>query len=99
MFNSIPQNDESDPTIKPAHQSHERITTKPSHQHKCPRVIVPRTSQRLDPQQFVRMQRILHSVSSNIVSAILRGIVNLFSSAKLLLFKSHHTRSCTKAKY
>ncbi|CAG2218925.1 Zinc transporter ZIP10,Zinc transporter ZIP6,Zinc transporter foi,Zinc transporter ZIP12,Zinc transporter ZIP14 [Mytilus edulis] len=74
MFNSIPQNDESDPTIKPAHQSHERITIKPSHQHKCPRVIVPRTSQRPDPQQFMRMQRILHSVSSHIVSAILRGV-------------------------
>lgn len=93
MFNSIPQNDESDPTRKPAHQSHERITIKPSHQHKCPRVIVPRTSQRPDPQQFMRMQRILHSVSSHIVSAILRGIVNLFSSAKLLLFKSHQTQS------
>ncbi|XP_063411453.1 zinc transporter ZIP12-like [Mytilus trossulus] len=74
MFNSIPQNDESDPTIKPEHQSHERMTIKPSHQHKCPRVIVPRTSQRPDPQQFMRMQRILHSVSSNIVSAILRGV-------------------------
>ncbi|XP_076087840.1 uncharacterized protein LOC143058253 isoform X4 [Mytilus galloprovincialis] len=74
MFNSIPQNDESDPTIKPAHQSHERITIKPSHQHKCPRVIVPRTSQRPDPQQFMRMQRILHSVSSHIVSAVLRGV-------------------------
>ncbi|VDI25654.1 solute carrier family 39 (zinc transporter), member 12 [Mytilus galloprovincialis] len=74
MFNSIPHNDESDPTIKPAHQSHERITIKPTHQHKCPRVIVPRTSQRPDPQQFMRMQRILHSVSSHIVSAILRGV-------------------------
>ncbi|CAC5365829.1 Zinc transporter ZIP14,Zinc transporter ZIP12,Zinc transporter ZIP4,Zinc transporter ZIP10,Zinc transporter foi,Zinc transporter ZIP6 [Mytilus coruscus] len=97
FINYIKQNDIVDTTVQPPHQSLEDTTIKPSHQHKCPRVYVPRSWQRPFLQQFMKLQRILHGVSSNIVSAIFRDLKQMMSDIikgyKIDKIKEHNRKT------